>query len=153
MQLRRAVPLSLVVLLASTGCVSVGSQDPAPAPVRGSAPSAGAPGVPEPLALPLGALPRAAPPAPDTARDPNGGDGADGAEPRPAPKSAPEPKPSRERAAKAAPPPRRKRVPGPAPAHPRRRPAPPPRLDQLCAAAEGAVPPSIVDLCLRQYGR
>ncbi|MFE5561851.1 MarR family transcriptional regulator, partial [Streptomyces sp. NPDC056544] len=69
------------------------------------------------------------------------------------PKSAPEPEPARERVAKAAPPPRRKRAPGPAPAHPRRRPAQPPRLDQLCAAAEGAVPPSIVDLCLRQYGR
>ncbi|WP_327733867.1 hypothetical protein OG749_08275 [Streptomyces nojiriensis] len=152
MQLRRAVPLSLVVLLASTGCVSVGPRDPAQAPVRGSVPPAEAPEIPTPPALPLGALPGAATPAPDAARDPDGADGAD-AEPRPAPKSNPEPKPPRERAAKAAPPPRRKRVPGPATAHPRRRPAPPPRLDQLCAAAEGTVPPSIVDLCLRQYGR
>ncbi|MFF4392905.1 MULTISPECIES: hypothetical protein [unclassified Streptomyces] len=149
MQLRRAVPLSLVVLLASTGCVSVGPRDPAPASVRGSVPTAEAPEVPTPLALPLGALPEAGAPAPDAARDP----GAD-ANPGQAPKSDPEPapEPSRERAAKAAPP-RRKRAPGPATAHPRRRPAPPPRLDQLCAAAEGAVPPSIVDLCLRQYGR
>ncbi|MFF2785889.1 hypothetical protein ACFVT6_03815 [Streptomyces sp. NPDC058049] len=148
MQLRRAVPLSLVVLLASTGCVSVGPRDPAPAPVRGSVPPAEAPEVPAPLALPLGALPEPATPAPDTARDPH----AD-ADPRPAPKAAPEPQPSRGRAAQAPPPPRRKRVPGPATAHPRRRPAPPPRLDQLCATAEGAVPPSVVDLCLRQYGR
>ncbi|MFG2990355.1 hypothetical protein ACGFZK_13870 [Streptomyces sp. NPDC048257] len=137
MQLRRAVPLSLVVLLASTGCVSVGPQDAAPAAVRGSVPPAGAPGTPTPLALPLGALPRAASPAPESAREP-----------------VPEPEPSRGRApAKAAPPPRRKRLPGPATAHPRRRPAPPPRMDRICAAAEGAVPPSIVDLCLRQYGR
>ncbi|MFF4420746.1 hypothetical protein ACFY04_08150 [Streptomyces sp. NPDC001549] len=148
MQLRRAVPLSLVVLLASTGCVSVGPRDPAPAPVRGSVPPAEAPEVPTPPALPLGALPEAAAPAPDAAQDPDAV-----ADPRPVPKAAPEPQPSRERAAKAAPPPRRKRVPGPATARPRRRPAPPPRLDQLCAAAEGAVPPSIVDLCLRQYGR
>ncbi|MCM9077677.1 hypothetical protein L1606_06245 [Streptomyces spororaveus] len=149
MQLRRAVPLSLVVLLASTGCVSVGPRDPAPAPVRGSVPPAEAPEVPAPLALPLGALPGAATPAPDAnrARD------ADAAA-KPGRKQAPDPEPSRERPpAKAAPPPRRKRVPGPAPAHPRRRPAPPPRLDQLCSAAEGTVPPSIVDLCLRQYGR
>ncbi|MCX4803638.1 hypothetical protein OG594_18610 [Streptomyces sp. NBC_01214] len=152
MQLRRAVPLSLVVLLASTGCVSVGPGDPAPAPVRGSVPPAEAPEVPTPLALPLGALPEAAAPAPDPAPDPGPNPGADA--PEQVPKSDPEPapEPARERVAKAAPP-RRKRAPGPAPAHPRRRPAPPPRLDQLCAAAEGAVPPSIVDLCLRQYGR
>ncbi|MFE5607709.1 hypothetical protein [Streptomyces sp. NPDC056540] len=152
MQLRRAVPLSLVVLLASTGCVSVGPGDPAPAPVRGSVPPAEAPEVPTPLALPLGALPEAAAPAPAPAPDPGADPGAD-AGPGQVPKSAPEPEPARERVAKAAPPPRRKRAPGPAPAHPRRRPAQPPRLDQLCAAAEGAVPPSIVDLCLRQYGR
>ncbi|MFE5807868.1 hypothetical protein [Streptomyces sp. NPDC056491] len=142
MQLRRAVPLSLVVLLASTGCVSVGPQNADPAPVRGSVPHAEASEVPAPPALPLGALPQAetpsAKPAPGT---------------KPPPKSAPEREPSRERApAKAAPLPRRKRLPGPATAHPRRRPAPPPRLDQLCAVAQGAVPPSIVDLCLRQYG-
>ncbi|WKD36343.1 hypothetical protein [Streptomyces xanthophaeus] len=152
MQLRRAVPLSLVVLLASTGCVSVGPRDPAAAPVRGSVPPAEAPEDPTPPALPLGALPEAARPAPDAAQDPHAHAHAD-AEPRPAPKAAPEPQPSRGRAAQAAPSPRRGRVPGPATAHPRRRPAPPPRLDQLCAAAEGAVPPSVVDLCLRQYGR
>ncbi|MFG2972578.1 hypothetical protein ACGFYY_06185 [Streptomyces sp. NPDC048331] len=150
MQLRRAVPLSLVMLLASTGCVSVGPQDPASAPVRGSVPPAEAPVVPAPLALPLGALPEADTPAPDPAQGP---DAERGAAPRSAPRSAPEREPSRERAPKAASPPRRKRVPGATTAHPRRRPAPPPRMDQLCAAADGTVPPSIVDLCLRQYGR
>ncbi|MFC9310212.1 hypothetical protein ACFTWH_23705, partial [Streptomyces sp. NPDC057011] len=59
MLLRRAVPLSLLALLASAGCVSVGPQDsapvPVPAPVRGSVPPVGAPEVPEPL--PLGKLP------------------------------------------------------------------------------------------------
>ncbi|MYV74506.1 hypothetical protein GT352_11240, partial [Streptomyces sp. SID1046] len=82
MQLRRAVPLSLVVLLASTGCVSVGPQDAAPAPVRGSVPPAEAPEVPAPLALPLGALPEVAAPAPAP-----GSDGDRG----PAPKAGPEP--------------------------------------------------------------
>ncbi|CAM5281342.1 hypothetical protein [Streptomyces avidinii] len=143
MQLRRAVPLSLVVLLASTGCVSVGPQDTASSPARGAVPPAEAPETPTPLALPLGPLPPAATPGPDASPGP-----------KPATGSDPEPEPARGRApAKAAPPPRRGRVPGPAPAHPRRRPAPPPRMDQLCAAAEGTVPPSIVDLCLRQYGR
>ncbi|WP_405532741.1 hypothetical protein OG592_35710 [Streptomyces avidinii] len=143
MQLRRAVPLSLVVLLASTGCVSVGPQDTASSPLRGSVPPVGAPDAPTPLALPLGPLPPAATPGPEAAPDPKSATGPD-----------PEPEPSRERApAKAAPSPRRGRVPGPATAHPRRRPAPPPRMDQMCAAAEGTVPPSIVDLCLRQYGR
>lgn len=33
------------------------------------------------------------------------------------------------------------------------RPVPAPAVDELCAAAEGSVPPSIVDLCLRQAGR
>ncbi|MGW6978947.1 hypothetical protein ACWGE1_05780 [Streptomyces sp. NPDC054932] len=147
MQLRRALPLSLVALLASAGCVSVGPQAPAPDPVRGSVPPAEAPEVPTPLALPLGTLPEAATPAPGPAPEPETG-------PKSAPRSAPEPEPSRGRApAKAAPPPRRKRLPGSATAHPHRRQAPPPRMDQLCAAAEGTVPPSIVDLCVRQYGR
>ncbi|MGW6781354.1 hypothetical protein [Streptomyces sp. NPDC054987] len=137
MQLRRALPLSLVALLASAGCVSVAPQDPAraaaPSPVRESVPSADA-SAPPPArpALPLGELPAPAPP-----------------EQAPAAPAAP-----RERAhEKQAAPPRRTRVPGSATAHPRRRPKPPPRLDELCAAADGVVPPSIVDLCLRQYGR
>ncbi len=54
---------------------------------------------------------------------------------------------------KAAAPHRRTRLPGKTTARPRRRPAPPARPDELCAAAEGVVPPSVVDLCLRQYGR
>ncbi|MEU4123573.1 hypothetical protein AB0F21_15150, partial [Streptomyces virginiae] len=68
MQLRRALPLSLVALLASAGCVSVGPQDPAaasaPSPVRGSAPSADAAVRPARPGLPLGELPAAAPPGP-----------------------------------------------------------------------------------------
>ncbi|MGW7438672.1 hypothetical protein [Streptomyces sp. NPDC054849] len=64
------------------------------------------------------------------------------------------PEPAGERArTKAAAPHRWTRLPGKATARPRRRPAPPPRPDELCAAAEGVVPPSVVDLCLRQYGR
>ncbi|MEU6315480.1 hypothetical protein [Streptomyces sp. NPDC047014] len=124
MQLHRAVPLSLVALLASAGCVSVGPRDPAPEPARTSVPPVGAPADPSPGAdaLPLGRLPAAAP----------------------------------EPTAKAAPRPRHTRVPGPAGAgHPRRRPPAPPRTDEMCALADGSgvVPPSIVDLCLRQYGR
>ncbi|MFD7259797.1 hypothetical protein [Streptomyces sp. NPDC059874] len=141
MQLRRAVPLplplSLVALLASAGCVTVGPEglDPGsvPAPAHGSVPPAVAPDVP--LSLPLGKLPVSRAPEPE-------------------PEPDPEPSPARSR--KAPLPPRRARTPGPAPAHPRRKPVPPPhppRVDELCAAAEGAVPPSIVDLCLRQYGR
>ncbi|MEU9161846.1 hypothetical protein AB0D29_16440 [Streptomyces sp. NPDC048424] len=144
MQLRRAVPLSLVALLASAGCVSVAPQDSAPVPVRGSVPPANAPELPTPLALPLGELP--ATPETDPHPDP---------EPAAERGRAPEPEPSRERARAKTVPPRRTRVPGPATAHPhpRRRPAPAPRMDELCAAADGVVPPSIVDLCLRQYGR
>ncbi|MFD9360127.1 hypothetical protein ACFWB8_36825, partial [Streptomyces sp. NPDC060031] len=60
MQLRRAVPLSLVALLASAGCVSVGPQTPA-VPARRSVPQAGATEVPAPrdgpAPLPLGKLP------------------------------------------------------------------------------------------------
>ncbi|WP_404961863.1 hypothetical protein [Streptomyces sp. 147326] len=144
MQLRRAVPLSLVALLASAGCVSVAPQDAAPVPVRGSVPPADAPELPTPLALPLGKLPATA--EHDPAADPGPGPERD---------PGPEPAPSPDRARAKATPPRRARVPGPATAHPhqRRRPAPPPRIDELCAAADGVVPPSIVDLCLRQYGR
>ncbi|MFD5624164.1 hypothetical protein [Streptomyces yangpuensis] len=146
MQLRRALPLSLVALLASAGCVSVGPHDPAPdpAPVRGSVPSADAPERSAPPALPLGELPSAVPPgpAPDTAREPV-------ADPDRAPAAA---APRERPRAKQAAPPRRTRLPGSTTVHPRRRPAPP-RMDELCAAADGVVPPSIVDLCLRQYGR
>ncbi|MFE1413106.1 hypothetical protein ACFW6F_20200 [Streptomyces sp. NPDC058746] len=131
MQLRRALPLSLVALLASAGCVSVGPEASVPAPARGSVPPVDAPDVP--LSLPLGKLP--APSAPDPDADPD---------------------PSPARSGKAPAPPRRARTPGPATARPRRKPAPPPhppRMDELCTAAEGSVPGSIVDLCLRQYGR
>ncbi|MFI1279663.1 hypothetical protein ACH4U5_02680 [Streptomyces sp. NPDC020858] len=149
MQLRRAVPLSLVALLASAGCVSVGPQDAAPVPVRGAVPPAGAPDVPSsPSPLPLTALPLGELPAPAThGPDPMAGQVAD-----PVPEANPEPARERTRT-KAAPPPRRKRQPGPTTARPRRRPVPPPPADELCAAAEGVVPPSIVDLCLRQYDR
>ncbi|MFD9729299.1 hypothetical protein [Streptomyces sp. NPDC059072] len=129
MQLRRAVPLSLVALLASAGCVSVGPEASIPAPSRGSVPPVDAPDVP--LSLPLGKLP--ASPAPE-----------------------PDPEPSPARSGKTPVQPRRARTPGPATTRPRRKPAPPPhrpRPEELCAAAEGSVPASIVDLCLRQYGR
>ncbi|MFJ3979094.1 hypothetical protein [Streptomyces sp. NPDC090021] len=147
MQLRRALPLSLVALLASAGCVSVGPHDPAPdpAPVRGSVPSGDAPERSALPALPLGELPSAVPPEPalDTARGPL-------ADPDRAPAAA---APRERPRAKQAAPLRRPRMPGATTAHPHRRPAPPPRMDELCAAADGVVPPSIVDLCLRQYGR
>ncbi|MFJ4776900.1 hypothetical protein [Streptomyces sp. NPDC088762] len=146
MLLRRAVPLSLLALLTSAGCVSVGPQDaapvPAPVPVRDSVPP---PGVPE--ALPLGKLPGA--PVPDPA-DPQAGPRQAPAPGRPHAKAA---RPPAARPAKPAATTRRPRAAKPAPPHPRRQPVPPPGADELCAAAEGAVPPSIVDLCLRQYGR
>ncbi|MGW7457423.1 hypothetical protein [Streptomyces sp. NPDC054797] len=143
MQLRRAVPLSLVVLLASAGCVRVGPQDPAPEPVRGPLPPVGAPEVPSPPALPLGKLPAPAGPGPESAPE------ADRE-----PDSDPLRDASRDRArAKPVAPPRRARVPGHASGRPHRRAAPTPPMDELCAAADGVVPPSIVDLCLRQYGR
>lgn len=138
MQLRRAVPLSLVALLASAGCVSVGPDSPAPVP--GSVPPVGAPDrAAAPSALPLGRLPDA---AADEARP----DASAGRSPA---KAA---RPLSGRPAKPAAP-RRARPPGPASPHPRRKPAVPPAMDELCAAADGAVPPSIVDLCLREYGR
>ncbi|MGR4879636.1 hypothetical protein ACIPUC_09425 [Streptomyces sp. LARHCF249] len=150
MQLRRAVPLSLLVLLASAGCVSVGPQDSAPVPSRGSVPPADAPDapppasvpppVPPPLALPLGELPAAAADAP----------GPDRSKARPPAGAA---RPPASRPAKPAAPPRRPRSAKPALPHPLRRPAPPSGVDELCAAAEGALPPSIVDLCLRRQGR
>lgn len=148
MQLRRAVPLSLLALLASAGCVSVGPQDSARAPVQagGSVPPADAADAPAPVPLPprpplpLGALPGAA--ADASGPDPSGG--------RLPVRAA---RPPASRPAKPAAPAGRPRSAKPTLPHPPRRPAPPPGVDELCAAAEGTVPPSIVDLCLRQYGR
>ncbi|MFE2474384.1 hypothetical protein [Streptomyces sp. NPDC059389] len=146
MQLRRALPLSLAALLASTGCVSV-APEAVPAPSRGSSAAADAqdtadasaapdrpPAPPESLPLPLGRLPE--PPAPPPVR------------------AAPE-RPPAVRGAKPPAAPRRARPPKPAPPRTPRQAVPPrlPRPDELCAAAEGGVPPSIVDLCIRQYGR
>ncbi len=165
MQLRRSVPLSLLALLASAGCVCVGPQEPAPA--RGPGRPVGTPDAPppgpaspplplgtRPLPLPLGTLP-----APATGRGvqaaPGSAAGGDPGVRRTAPprsSGAAERAPSR-RSAKPGTPPRRVRSPKPATAHPPRHPGLPSRTDALCAAAEGAVPPSIVDLCLRQYGR
>ncbi|MFB7462135.1 hypothetical protein ACFCZ1_01300 [Streptomyces sp. NPDC056224] len=146
MQLRRAVPLSLLALLASAGCVSVGPQQSAPAPARGSVPPAGAPDVPPPVPLPLGELPPAAAdvtgPSPDPATAPDSDSD-----------SGPETSPARPRAKASRPAAGRPRAAKPTVPHPRRGPVPPPRMDKMCAAAEGSVPPSIVDLCLRQYGR
>lgn len=157
MQLRRALPLSLAALLASTGCVSVGGPRDSDLPARGSvppadapelsrppdaSPAAGAAGLPaEPL--PLGALPARA----DADRE----DPRERA--RPAAKA---PRPAAERRAKPAAP-RHAHPPKTAaarPDRPARNPvAPLPRTDELCAAAEGSLPPSIVDLCVRQAGR
>ncbi|MFD3326756.1 hypothetical protein [Streptomyces sp. NPDC058701] len=140
MQLRRAVPLSLVALLASAGCVSVGPDSPAPA--TGSVPPVGAPDRPAaPSALPLGKLPGPAADEPRPVPDVSAG--------RPPAKAA---RPLSGRPAKPAAP-RRAHPPGPASPHPRRKPTGPPAMDELCAAADGTVPPSIVDLCLREYGR
>ncbi|MEU9143356.1 hypothetical protein [Streptomyces sp. NPDC048349] len=145
MQLRRAVPLSLLALLASAGCVSVGPQDGAPLPPGGPVPRAAAPEapprVPVPLSspLPLGELPT-----------PAQAPGPDPSQARPAARAV---RPPASRPDKPAAPPRRLRSAKPALVHPVRRPAPPAGGDELCAAAEGAIPPSIVDLCLRQYGR
>ncbi|MCX4695046.1 hypothetical protein [Streptomyces sp. NBC_01408] len=151
MQLRRAVPLSLLALLASAGCVSVGPQ--APVPVSGPIPPVGVPDVP-PQPLPLGRLPGSpSVPDPDAAPDPD--PDADPGDRAPAPSRAPgkAARPPSGRAEKPKAPPRRVRPPKPTAAHPHRHPALPLRMDELCAASEGTVPPSIVDLCLRQYGR
>ncbi|MER7465891.1 hypothetical protein [Streptomyces sp. NPDC097981] len=147
MHLRRALPLSLslVALLASSGCVCAGPDAaPVPAPPLGSpAPSAAAPDLPPATprsrALPLGELPE---PAPEPVVEP--------------PPERPPARAARPRAAHSAKPPtapRRGRPPEPAPPRTPRRPAPALRPDELCAAADGATPPSIVDLCIRQYGR
>ncbi|CAM5335800.1 hypothetical protein SAVIM338S_00988 [Streptomyces avidinii] len=160
MQLRRVLPLSLLALLASAGCVSCVSVGPqvSDGPARGPVPPAGAPdtGGPanasDPHGLPLGTLPAGpSAPAPADAR-PEAGAGAEAGRDQAgraarAPRAA-----AAERRAKPAAP-RRPHPPEAAPARSGRQPAPPPRLDELCAVAGGSVPPSIVDLCLRQYGR
>lgn len=144
MLLRRAVPLSLLALLTGAGCVSVGPRESAPAPVplpaplRGPVPPAAAPDVSEPL--PLGRLPGAS--VADTAE----------AGPRQEPSPA-RPPAKAARPAKPAATARRPRAAKPASPRPRREPELPAGVDELCAAAEGTLPPSIVDLCLRQYGR
>ncbi|MCY0937202.1 hypothetical protein [Streptomyces sp. H34-S4] len=186
MQLRRVLPLSLVALLASAGCVSSGGPRVPDVPARGSVPPADAPELdhpqdaasavtspaPDPLALP------AEPPLPlvelparpgtdrtgtartDTGRSDAGYD-ADGSDAgrEPARRAAKAPRPGAERRAKPAAP-RRAHPPEKAsarparPVRPARNPGPPaPRTDELCAAAEGSVPPSIVDLCIRQSTR
>ncbi|MFD8986372.1 hypothetical protein ACFV0Q_41715, partial [Streptomyces sp. NPDC059564] len=69
MQLRRAaLPLSLLALLASAGCVSVGPESGGPGPARGSVPPLDAPDTPDgqrtvapPAPLPLGELPHPEP--------------------------------------------------------------------------------------------
>ncbi|MFF5806915.1 hypothetical protein [Streptomyces sp. NPDC012746] len=154
MQLRRAVPLSLLALLASAGCVSVGPGSPAPA--RGSAPLVGAPDASD------------TPDAPDTAESPGTAALPALSVPRPLPlgdlpgqESGPEPEPDRKRPPAEAARPPAKRPAKPAPPHRAHPPKPAsprfperlPRVDELCAAAEGTVPASIVDLCVGQYGQ
>ncbi|MEU8460936.1 hypothetical protein [Streptomyces sp. NPDC029003] len=158
MQLRRAaLPLSLLALLASAGCVSVGPESGGPGPARGSVPPLDAPDAPDASDAP-GAPPgqrAAAPPAPlplGELPDPEPPSGA----PDPDPAAARKARPPGERAGKPAVP-RRARPLGPAPPHTPHAPRPagprPLRGEELCAAAEGALPPSVVDLCVRQYGR
>ncbi|MFZ3468450.1 hypothetical protein ACODT3_34970 [Streptomyces sp. 4.24] len=167
MQLRRVLPLSLAALLASAGCVSVGPRV-ADVPARGSVPPVDAPDAPAPPGgtrpadaaapyghglprepLPLGTLP-AAPGAEDGQPGERAdGDGGDGGALDRGRRAAKAPRPAAERRAKPAAP-RRAHPPQAQPARPGRPPARPPRLDELCAAAEGTVPPSVVDLCIRQ---
>ncbi|MFD5417801.1 hypothetical protein ACFWJT_07200 [Streptomyces sp. NPDC127069] len=138
---RAALPLSLLALLAGAGCVSVGPEHGAPGPARGSAPPAGAPDAGHSaLAPPAPPLPLGEVPQPSPAPDPD---------PAPAPPVR-KARPPAERPPKPAPP---RRARPPKPVSPRRAAPPPPRGEELCEAAEGTVPPSIVDLCVRQYGR
>ncbi|MCX5379995.1 hypothetical protein [Streptomyces sp. NBC_00091] len=144
---RAALPFSLLALLASAGCVSVGPESGAPGPLRDPVPPADAPDAPDgpdarrasgpapELPLPLGEVPDPEP------------------EP-PAPPPARAARPPAERPAKPAAP-RRARPPQPPAPRVPRQPAAPRLLggEELCEAAQGAVPPSIVDLCVRQYGR
>ncbi|MFE4258658.1 hypothetical protein [Streptomyces sp. NPDC056883] len=162
MQLRRVLPLSLVALLASAGCVSVGGPGVSDVPARDPVPPADAPDLSGPAdaspaagavglpaeALPLGALPAGA------GADDDGADRAAGH--APVRRAVEAPRPVAERRTKPAAP-RRAHPPKKTAAHPdrpARNPVPPlPRTDELCAAADGALPPSIVDLCIRQAGR
>ncbi|MEU7554180.1 hypothetical protein AB0B01_17910 [Streptomyces sp. NPDC044571] len=173
MQLRRAVPLSFVALLAGAGCVSVGPGVPA-VPARGPVPPAGAREAAPPAppaqsrALPLGRLPDPEPAGePDRygARDQDGEPRQDGA---PGPDEARHSdrlpgralRPPAARGVKTPSAPRRGHSPKPDPHRTGHHSAPAPDMagtawgmDDLCAAAEGTVPPSVVDLCVRQYGR
>lgn len=159
MRLLRALPLSLVALLASTGCVSVGGPRDGGAPARDAVPPVDAPDLSRPDAgspaaepagrpaepLPLGELPAEAAPA-RAATDRDSGH-------EPSRRAAKAPRPTAERRAKPATP-RRAHPPrstADRPDRPARDPVPPlPRADEFCSAAEGALPPSIVDLCIRQ---
>ncbi|MFD5144819.1 hypothetical protein [Streptomyces sp. NPDC058401] len=170
MQLRRVLPLSLVALLASAGCVSVGGPRVSDVPAPGPVPPAGAPDASGADASPAaGALGRPAEPLPLGALPAGGGPGRDGTEGadvsgsagrgdghEAARRAAKAPRPAAERRAKPSAP-RRAHPPKSAAARPERpvrNPVPPlPRTDELCAAAEGSLPPSIVDLCIRQAGR
>ncbi|MER5731981.1 hypothetical protein ABT084_27235 [Streptomyces sp. NPDC002138] len=143
MQLRRAVPLSLVVLLAGTGCASVGDASPDPGPPRPAPAPATAPASApaEDPVLPLG---RVAGPSGPAIVEPD---------PAPTPRHSPGERAMQPSA------PRRTTPRKPAPAHPRRYVAPAParlpgqaEMDELCAAAEGSVPPSVLDLCVGRYG-
>ncbi|WP_327308381.1 hypothetical protein OG730_37065 [Streptomyces sp. NBC_01298] len=162
MRLRRALPLSLVALLASAGCVSVGGPRDTGVPARDSVTPADAPELSRPVDAsptagpaglpaeppPLGELPaRAA--ADRTDADPDGGRD-------PSRRPAKAPRPAAERRTKPTAP-RHAHPPkttAARPDRPARAPVPPfPRTDELCAAAEGSLPPSIVDLCIRQADR
>ncbi|MFD7030309.1 hypothetical protein ACFWAR_19940 [Streptomyces sp. NPDC059917] len=190
MQLRRAVPLSLVVLLAGTGCSSVGDGDGAQAPsssrpaapsADASAPARGGRTGSSPSGAPPGPLFVVPDPAPNVRSAPGAhtatrghtGTGADGPAP---PSASPTPgadladlgsgsgsgsgeeRRAGERAMQPSAP-RRTSPRKPAPSHPRRYAAPPParvsgqqEMDDLCSAADGTLPPSVVDLCVGRFG-
>ncbi|MFI5986048.1 hypothetical protein ACIBEA_34970 [Streptomyces sp. NPDC051555] len=195
MQLRRAVPLSLVVLLAGTGCSSVGDGDGAQAPSssRPAAPAADASAPPHggrtgssPSGAPPGPLFVVPDPAPNVRRSPGAhadtrghtGTGTDGPALSPATPTpgadlgsgsesgsesesgsgSGEERRAGERAMQPSAP-RRTSPRKPAPSHQRRYAAPPParvsgqqEMDDLCSAADGTLPPSVVDLCVGRFG-
>ncbi|MFG2295946.1 hypothetical protein [Streptomyces sp. NPDC048603] len=164
MQLRRAarLTLSLAVLLASAGCVSAGPRGVPPAGAVTAVPPGGAPEPgpsAAPPALPLDRLPepdggqqerhgrqgQSEPGHPEDPQPPRAGT-------RPAPPGAGARRPARPAA------PRKAHPRPPAGAH-RHLPVPgagagqPYGMEDVCGAAEGTVPPSVVDLCVGQYGR